>query len=320
MHGRTHAPAESAFDRKFISTVLALLGAAIVFFTYLHFYQPQILRVPSNTDVSSWTNPAFEQTCIYDRMTAEERQRVLEQGIPLNTVSNLIVAALFSVVCSWLCFAHARKHYGRWMAWCFLFGSFVFTGAQESMWILFGRFMGRSAMSGLAQDPSVGTYWFTRGALWFIETPVEVCLGWFFVAYGCVWIASRVFPATRLLGRAAVGGLIAMTIDLWEDPVATSPELMSWVWAKGDFLRIFGIPHTNFLGWFLLIFLFAIFWEWLPSMERRWGRGRATLAFFGIVVATEAAILIFMLVWCSAFQSLLAALGFQQGIQIPQGW
>ena len=320
MHGKRLVPPDSDFDTKFVSLSLILLAVVVVFFTYLHYLQPQILRVPSNTNVSTWKNPTFEQTCIYDRMTPEEREKVLSQGIPLNTVANLIFMGLFSLLCSWLCFVHARKHYGRWMAWCFLFGSFVFTGLQESMWIVLGRFLGRSAMSGLPQDPSFGTYWFTRGGLWFIETPVEVCLGWFFVAYGCVWVASKVFPSVGLLGRAAAGGLIAMTIDLWEDPVATSPELMSWVWAKGDFLRIFGIPHTNFLGWFLLIFLFAFFWEWLPSMERRFGRPKATLAFFTTVVAADVAILIFMLVWCGILQNLLDAAGFERGIQIPAGW
>jgi hypothetical protein len=314
------APPETAFDRLFIVAGMVTLAVTVAFFTYLHFYQPHILRVPSNTAVHTWRNPSFEQTCIFDRMTPEEKQNTLARGIPLNTPSALVFTGLFSLFCTGLCFAHARKHYGRWMAWCFLFGSFVFTGLQESMWILFGRFLGRSAMTGLAEDPSFGTYWFTRGGLWFIETPVEVCLGWFFVAYGCVWVASRVFPNAGAIGRAAVGGLIAMTIDLWEDPVATSPEFMSWVWAKGDFLRIFGIPHTNFLGWFLLIFLFAIFWEWLPSLERRWGRPRATLVFFGVVIVAEAAILLFMLLWCASFQSLLEWAGFVRGIQIPKGW
>jgi len=314
------APPDPVFDRKFVLTGMILLMLAITVFTYLHYLQPHILRVPSNTDVSAWKNPTFDQTCIYDRMTESERERVRSQGIPLNDMPNIMLAVIFSLVCSWLCFAHARRHYGSWMAWCFLFGSFVFTGMQESMWILFGRFVGRSAMSGLANDPSYGTYWFTKGGLWFIETPVEVCLGWFFLAYGCVWIAAKVFPGTRLLGRAAVGGLIAMTMDLWEDPVATSPELMSWVWAKGDFLRVLGIPHTNFLGWFSLIFLFAIFWEWLPAMERRWGRLRATLAFFSIVVVAEVAILIFMFIECTIIQHLMALGGFTQGVQIPKGW
>lgn len=314
------APPDTRFDKPFIAAGTVTLAVVVAFFTFLHFSEPHILRVPNNKAVHEWRNPAFHQTCIFDRMTPEERQATLARGIPLDTPASLAFTGLVSLFCTGLCFAHARNHYGRWMAWCFLFGSFVFTGLQESMWILFGRFLGRSAMTGLAEDPSFGTYWFTRGSLWFIETPVEVCLGWFFVAYGCVWVASRVFPHAGLLARAAVGGLIAMTIDLWEDPVATSPEFMSWVWAKGDFLRIFGIPHTNFLGWFLLIFLFAIFWEWLPSLERRWGRPKATLAFFGIVVAAEGAILLFMIVWCACFQSVLEWAGFVRGIEIPKGW
>jgi hypothetical protein len=48
-----------------------------------------------------------------------------------------------------------------------------------------------------------------------------------------------------LLARATVGGLTAMAIDMWQDLVLTSPALMSWVWGKGDFLLVFGIPLYN---------------------------------------------------------------------------
>ncbi len=315
-----HAPPREEFDRKFVYVSFGILATAIVLFTYLHHFQPQVLHVPSNTDVTQRKNPTFEQTCIYDRMTEAERAKVRAEGIPGDNLPAIVFMELFSAALAWLCFVHARRHYGVWMACAFLLGSFVFTGMQESMWILIGRFTGKSAMTGVGSDVVYGTYWFPKGGLWFIETPVAVCLGWFFIAYGCVWIAGKVFPRAGLLTRAAVGGLIAMILDLWQDPVATSPELMSWVWAKGDFLRIFGIPHTNFLGWFLLIFCFAVFWEWLPAMEQRWGRFKATLTFFALIFVTEVLILVFMFTWGGILQRLMVAAGFDHGIQLPPGW
>jgi len=313
------APSPS-FDRRFGWTVFGLLAAAIVFSTWLHHFQPQVLCVPSNKDVSSWQNPSLDQTTLADRLTPEERKVLLEQGIPGSRDAGLLLFGdLLALVLGWLCFAHARRHFGFWMASCFLVGSFVFTGLEESMWILLGRFATAGSVNALG-EPVYGTYWFTKGLLWFLETPVTACLGWFYIAYACVLVAGKVFPRTGLLGRAAVGGLVAMGIDLWLDPVVTSPEMVNWVWAKGDLLLLFGIPHTNFVGWFLLIFLFAIYWERLPVLEAKWGRPKASAVFFLLLVGTEIAILVFFLLWMSSLGHLLSALGVRQSLRIPAGW
>jgi len=318
------APSDPSYDRKFAWIAFGLLFLTIIGSTYLHHFQPQILRVPSNTDVSSWTSPAFDETTIYDRMTEEERARVLSEGVPLgdNVLAQLLTGDLFTILMGWICFLHARKYFGLWMASCFLIGSFVFTGLEESMWILLGRyglFTPESTLNVFG-EPNCGTYWFTKGALWFVEAPVTACIGWFFIAYSCVLIASKVFPRMGLWGRATVGGLIAMGIDLWVDPVATSPESLSWVWAKGDVFVFFGIPHTNFVGWFLLIFLFAIFWEKLPLMEERWGRAKATIMFYLMIFATEICILIFFVIWISVLGNLFSLMGIEHSVKLPEGW
>jgi hypothetical protein len=312
-------PPNPEYDRKFITRALVLLGCVIVFFTYLHHFQPQILRVPNNRAVSTWTNPKFDQTCIYDRMTKAEKEKTYSQGVPGDTLGMLVMLEVASFLAALLCLSHARRHYGNWMAFCFIIGSFIFTGLQESMWILFGRFTGMSAMQGLGEQV-YGTYWFTKGGLWFFETPVAVCFGWFYVAYGCVWMAGKVFPRSSLMIRAVTGGLLAMIIDLWQDPVMTSPEIMNWVWAKGDFVRIFGIPQTNFVGWFMLIFVFAILWEFLPHWEQRWGRAKATRVFFTALFASDIGILAFMVPWCLVLRSILVLLGVDHGLQMPSGW
>jgi hypothetical protein len=313
------APSRPEFDKKFMLVAYGMLILVIIFFTYLHHYQPQVLRVPNNADVSLWKSPTFEQTCIYDRMTEAEKQKVLTEGIPVREPAVLVFMEIFSIAIASICFIHAYKYFGPWMASCFLVGSFIFTGMQESIWILYGRFFGASAMQGLGEQVW-GTYWFPKGGLWFIETPVLVCLGWFYIAYSCVLIAGKIFPKMRLLGRAAIGGLTAVFLDLWVDPVATSPESMQWVWAKGDFIRLFGIPHTNFLGWFFLIFMFAIFWEWLPVMEKKWGRLKASLIFFVILFVAEISILILIMAWSAIFRNIFILIGIDHTLFIPPGW
>ena len=152
-------------------------------------------------------------------------------------------------------------------------------GYRNRYGFIFGRFTGLAAVPGLGETVH-GTYWFTKGLLWFIETPVFACLGWFYVAYSCVWIATKVFRSASVLTVAAIGSFIAMLVDLWQDPVVTAPEYMGWVWAQQDVIRLYGIPISNFSGWFLMIFFFALVWENLPRWESSWGRAKATKVFF----------------------------------------
>ncbi len=308
------------FDKKFVAIVYSILLVAVLLSTGVHHLAPQVLGVPSNTSVGSWKSPALDETTISVRLTPDEKALIMADGVVMG--DNLFIGFfmdLFPLLLGWMCLVHARKHFGDWMAACFLAGSFVFTGLEESMWILIGRNLPAGTVNALG-EPLFGTYWFTRGGFWFFETPVAACVGWFFLAYSCVLVASRVFPKMGLWGRAAVGGLCAMGIDLWLDPVATSPEIMSWVWAKGDIFLIFGIPHSNFVGWFLLIFLFALFWEKLPAMEEKWGRARASACFFSLLFATEMGILLFFGIWLSLLGKLFLLLGQTQTLAIPPGW
>lgn len=308
------------YDKIFGFVAYGLLLLVILFSTYLHHLQPQVLRVPDNGNAASWERPALDQTLLAERLTAEEKTAFLQEGVPLGRdLPAQFAADLFTILLGAFCFLHARRHFGFWMASCFLIGSFVFTGLEETLWILSGRFFGGMLNNPLGEAVT-GTYWFTRGGCWFLETPITACLGWFFIAYTCVLTAGKVFPRMGLLGRAAVGGLVAMGIDLWMDPVQTAPEIMAWVWGRGDVLLLFGIPHYNFLGWFLLIFLFAIFWEKLPQMEASRGRPAATARFFSIILTVPFGVLLFIWAWIFSVGILLSAAGVEHAVRIPGGW
>ncbi|MTK63633.1 MAG: carotenoid biosynthesis protein [Methanobacterium sp.] len=47
---------------------------------------------------------------------------------------------------------------------------------------------------------------------------------------------------------SAIGGLIAMNLDMILDPVAVAPQIAGWVWTSGG--PYFGIPIANYIGWF----------------------------------------------------------------------
>lgn len=334
---------ESGDGIKGIYVAYIVLFIIILASTYLHHFQPQVLKVPSNSNVSEWQRPAFEETLIYGRMTEDEKQKILKEGIPpvpdssrispsssssssSSDLSSLkskgialqVIGDLLAVILSLLCFIHARKHYGFWLASCFLIGSFVFTGLEESAFIISGRIIGGSIANPLGIF--YGSYWFTKGGLWFFETPIIACLGWYFIAYTCVLIAGKIFPKTGLMGRAAIGAMTAVLIDLWQDPAITSPETMQWVWSKGDSLLVFGIPMYNFTGWFTLIFLFAIFWEKLNVLEEKLGRRKTTAVFFTTCVISGFIVYGFVLFSWYMTGHILSFFGALHPVYFPQGW
>jgi hypothetical protein len=255
-----------------VRAIAVFMVVSTLFFTVLHLGFPQVLDVPSN------------------------------QGVPHTDLPTMFLLDLIPIGLAWLCFRHAWKRLGLYRAMIFLGGSFVFTGVEESMWILIGRYHSQiqAALGGPTAQAAVmgpgsvamqGTYYFTRGFFWFLETPVMACLGWFFVAYSCVYVAGILLPRAHVLWRAGLGGLLAVDLDLWLDPVQTSATFKSWVWVSPDAINIFSIPLSNFLGWFLLIFLFAIVFERLPAMEKKWGPAKAAVFFYAILMALEFAIL-----------------------------
>lgn len=273
--------ADRTEDPRETSVSLAILGSVAVltlFFTVLHHGFPQVLDVPSN------------------------------RGLYLSSYPAMFAMDLGVIAMSWLCFRHAWRRRGLFAAAVFLGGSFVFTGVEESMWILLGRFalgapkvIPAAAGGGMVAN---GTYYFTKGFFWFLETPVTACFGWFFLAYSVVYMADHLIPSASIIARAALGGFLAVNVDFWVDPVQTHPHYTSWVWAKlPGGLLLFGIPLTNFIGWFLLIFLFAIVFDRLPAMTKKHGPARAVLRFYGLLMAMEIGILIFFMVYGAVEQT-----------------
>jgi hypothetical protein len=268
------ASAPDPRERRVVWAIGLSLIISTMFFTVLHHAYPQVLDVPSN------------------------------EGIPMTGYGIMFLFDLIPVGLAWLCFHHGWRRLGIYRAMLFLGGSFVFTGLEESMWILLGRYQ---AEIQAALDPTgiqqatlgehaaevTGTYYFTRGFFWFLETPILACLGWFFVAYSCVYVAGLILPRAHILWRATLGGLLAVNLDLWLDPVQTHEAFKSWIWFEGDRIHIFSIPFSNFAGWFLLIFLFAIVFEYVPAMIKRWGPGKTMIIFYMILFALEVGILIF---------------------------
>lgn len=232
--------ADQRFERSLLQGLLVFFLIVIGVSTYLHYFAPGILRVPREMDLP----------------------RFLWPFPPAGEPGTYFLG--------FLCGYHCLRKRGLWQLLLFLSGSFLITGIQENIWILGGRF-------GLTPP----TYYFSNmGILWFLEIPASVCVGWFIFAYSCVYVAEVLFGPKRRFLCAFIGAFMAMNIDLYMDPLTSHPLNHSWTWLMQDTFCIFSIPLTNFLGWFGLIFIFALLWKKTEDWGRTQGYRRATWKFF----------------------------------------
>jgi len=243
------------------------LGLMVLASTVLHHAFPAVFSVPSNA------------------------------GVPHTGLPTMLLMDLVPVLLAGLCFWHAWRRLGPYLAVMFLAGSFFFTGLEENVWIFIGRYMHLLASAAPELGSGAGTYYFTRGFLWWFEIPVYICLGWFFIAYACVHVANLLLRGRGIAARAALGGFLAMNFDLWLDPVQVHPAWRSWVWLTNEPVRVLSIPLTNFAGWFMLVFLFALVFDRLPGLLQRLGPARAARRFFLTLIGLEAALLAAFLVY-----------------------
>jgi uncharacterized membrane protein len=116
---------------------------------------------------------------------------------------------------------------------------------------------------GVATGWVYGPYHYTAklGPLFLGLVPYLIAVAWFMMMYPSFVIADWLIPQDwkhwqRLLGVAAVGGLVMTAWDVVMDPMMVAGQ--HWIWdIQGAF---FGVPLQNYWGWWLTVFVtFALF-------------------------------------------------------------
>jgi uncharacterized membrane protein len=149
-------------------------------------------------------------------------------------------------------FYAGSKRYGPYKTGIFLLGSVLWTAPLENFAVLKGAYT-YYTYAGLLL-PHYPGYLF-----WVGFVPLWIVLGWFvFAMSGFLIFHNLVLPYKRAVFQAAASGLFALNIDLMMDPIASSNGL--WVWTT-NIIDIVGIPLFNYVGWFMLIFLYDLIAE-----------------------------------------------------------
>jgi uncharacterized membrane protein len=160
-----------------------------------------------------------------------------------------IIAELGAFLIAGVVFYGLKKRYGWTVASLFLLGSILWTTPLETLGISTGSYTYSTFAGSLF--PGYAGY-----LVWIGIVPLWIEMGWFIVSASSFMIFHDVLlPKSKTIAAAVFAGLFAVDMDLMIDPVASSNRL--WVWL-GPSLSIMGIPIYNYVGWFLMIFLYDI--------------------------------------------------------------
>jgi putative membrane protein len=91
-------------------------------------------------------------------------------------------------------------------------------------------------------------------------------------------LGGRQAGANRLVAVPIVASFVMVSWDLTLDPAASTIG-RSWIWRDGG--AYFGVPVSNFLGWYLTVFVFfQLFALYLFQRPPRPAQGQATASFW----------------------------------------
>lgn len=112
--------------------------------------------------------------------------------------------------------------------------------------------------------------------------PLGICLGWGVIFYACRETATKLSLPWGL--RPIFCGCVAVVLDFVMDPVASI--LHFWIWEIPG--QWYGIPWSNFVGWFIVIiailYMLELGYKWFPPDSKHLIRG-ILVAFIAIVPA-----------------------------------
>jgi uncharacterized membrane protein len=181
------------------------------------------------------------------------------------SVNIFIIGSLYMYVAFAFIIMHSSKVLGNKKTFLFIAISALFSLTAEILGVKYGWIF--------------GNYYYTGTGLLFNLVPLLLPISWAVIVYISYTITNLflygfggekprynhhlLFLVGFLVLLSAIDGLIAMNLDMIMDPVAVSPLIQQWVWIDGG--PYFGIPISNFLGWFAVTFTITLLFRLYES-------------------------------------------------------
>ena len=143
-------------------------------------------------------------------------------------------------------------------------------------------FSGAVFLGGIIEAVSIITtssYNYPGFLIYLGPVPLFIAIGWgstFYITYRISdqILSQFVNKKNYFLLFGMTAGLVGLVTDLCYDPVAVN--LGWWEWQKGSIY--FGVPISNFIGWFVFCFGFCFVYKYIYSKE--WSTPKKTMFFY----------------------------------------
>jgi uncharacterized membrane protein len=141
---------------------------------------------------------------------------------------------------------HGTKRYGLKNLAVFFVITFIVSNSFEALSIYMGF--------------PFGNYHYTMSGLRILEVPLIIAPAYFGMGY-MAWTLSHILNGQygkRLKGRQVffvplIAAFIMVMWDVVMDPIAATIN-KAWIWEDGG--NYFGVPISNFIGWFFVVYVF----------------------------------------------------------------
>ena len=156
-------------------------------------------------------------------------------------------------------------------SWYFLFiltiqHSFKIHGKYPTLNFFIPLFILVLIVEGFAVNIFHGFY-YPNYNLYIINVPLGILLGWCIITYVSFYLGKKILISELIESRidllklSTTAALIGLSIDLILEPISSIWNL--WIWIHPDIY--FNASIENFISWFLIIFLFTSFYEYLSK-------------------------------------------------------
>ena len=163
---------------------------------------------------------------------------------------------------------HSSLTLGKKKTTIFFITSFIFALGSESIGVKYGLIFGH-----YYYNPVLAPFFFGL-------VPVMIVVSWLPFIYISYTFANmilkgfgsqkpnikqnKLFMIVLLILLSAISGLVAVNLDMLLDPVVVSTQ--GWFWIGGGLY--FGVPISNFVGWFIVTFVVTFLFRLYESFKK----------------------------------------------------
>lgn len=189
--------------------------------------------------------------------------------------SRVLDAVLF--IFFFLILREARLIFGRERTSIFLWGSILFSGTAENLFVILGGYDYYAYTNSYSFGGKL-VQGYPGYVAWVGVVPLCICLGWFVISLPAFVISDRLMGKRNIWLKSAFAALMLVSFDLMLDPLAVVNQWWRWT-SPGCYVR--GVTLFNYEGWFWLLFFFAAVYERTVMQRKgfRWLRGLETRIF-----------------------------------------